>query len=220
MFDSDTQVSNGGALVGYLSTHPMQTSAACLLLMVFYCIISSIVTAFKPGLKSIPGPALARYSSLYRPWMLASGKAPNVYQELHSRYGWIVRTGPKTVDISDPAAASVIYGINSKFLKASEPWNPFYIPSHQLIALYKQPVTILRHLQPFSPRHRDGKHVLSPQPRRAPSPPPPSGAEILHVFHPSNGAIRGRLHRHIPGRNAKPPRPGCGPGLLATMVCL
>ncbi|RAH55932.1 cytochrome P450 [Aspergillus piperis CBS 112811] len=47
------------------------------------------------------------------------GNAPEAYRELHRRYGHIVRTGPETVDISDPAALAVVYGISSGFLKSA-----------------------------------------------------------------------------------------------------
>lgn len=88
----------------------------------FVCyVVCSIVTALKPGLRSIPGPAIARFSSLYRPWKISKGDAGKFYLKLHEKYGAIVRTGPNTVDISDPKALPIIYGITSKFLKVAAP---------------------------------------------------------------------------------------------------
>lgn len=78
---------------------------------------SSLATAFKTSLRSIPGPFIARFSSFYRLVKVSKGDAPVFYRRLHEKYGPIVRTGPHTVDISDPKAVPVIYGINSKFLK-------------------------------------------------------------------------------------------------------
>ncbi|KAE8423593.1 cytochrome P450 [Aspergillus pseudocaelatus] len=128
MSESDVQTINTGSLPQYFLSHPSRASAVCFLLWFIYHVIQSILTAFKPGLRSIPGPTLARFSSLYRPWKLAGGDAPNFYRELHKRYGKTVRTGPNTVDISDPAAVSVVYGINSKFLKSSfyDMFSPFH----------------------------------------------------------------------------------------------
>ena len=80
-------------------------------------LIQSVATALKRGLRSIPGPFLARFSKLHRAWNISKGNAPGFYRELHEKYGPIVRTGPTTVDISDPAAVAIIYGISSKFLK-------------------------------------------------------------------------------------------------------
>lgn len=88
-----------------------------LLFLGLFVLIKSIITALKPGLRSIPGPFIARFSCLYRPWKISKGDAPDFYRRLHEKYGPIVRTGPNTVDISDPKALSTIYGISSKFLK-------------------------------------------------------------------------------------------------------
>lgn len=82
-------------------------------------LISYVATALKPGLRSIPGPGLARFTYLYRPLKISKGDAPNFYRNLHEKYGPLVRTGPNSVDISDPAVLPIIYGINSKFLKVS-----------------------------------------------------------------------------------------------------
>ncbi|KAJ5315081.1 cytochrome P450 [Penicillium atrosanguineum] len=90
--------------------------------------ISSIATALRPGLRSIPGPTVARFSSLYRPWKISKGDAPDFYRSLHKKYGPIVRTGPNTVDISDPRSLPIIYGISSKFVKSAfyDVFNPFF----------------------------------------------------------------------------------------------
>lgn len=85
----------------------------------FWLLVRYLTTYYKPGLRQIPGPLVARFSSLYRPWKIAKGDAPVFYRKLHEQYGQIVRTGPNTVSISDPNAVSTVYGISSKFLKVS-----------------------------------------------------------------------------------------------------
>jgi hypothetical protein len=87
--------------------------------VLLFIIIRSTITALRPGLRSTPGPFIARFSCLYRPWKIARGNAPEFYLALHEKYGPIVRTGPNTVDISDPKAIPIIYGISSKFLKVN-----------------------------------------------------------------------------------------------------
>ena len=82
-------------------------------------ILRPIVAAFKPSLRGLPGPSLARFTPFYRAWKMSKGDAPIYYRSLHKQYGPIVRTGPNTVDISDPKALPIIYGISSKFLKVS-----------------------------------------------------------------------------------------------------
>ncbi|KAG4257724.1 hypothetical protein FPRO04_07945 [Fusarium proliferatum] len=75
----------------------------------------------RAGLRHIPGPWLARYTTLYRLGLVYKGDSPRQYQLLHERYGPIVRTGPNHVSTSDPAMIPVIYGIGKNFRKT-----PFY----------------------------------------------------------------------------------------------
>jgi hypothetical protein len=65
----------------------------------------------------IPGPTLARYTSLYRVWLMASGKAPLKYAALHEKYGPIVRTGPNHVSFSSRDMVPIIYDMKNQFLK-------------------------------------------------------------------------------------------------------
>ena len=92
-------------------------AALVVIVVALAIIVSSLASAFKPGLGSIPGPLLALLSPFYRLMKLSKGDAPVFYRRLHETYGPIVRTGPNTIDISDPKAVPIIYGINSKFLK-------------------------------------------------------------------------------------------------------
>jgi hypothetical protein len=94
-------------------------TAVAVIVLALAVLVPSLVTAFKPGLRSIPGPFLAKFSPFYRLLKLSKGDAPVYYRQLHAKYGHIVRTGPNTVDISDPKAVPIIYGINSKFFKVS-----------------------------------------------------------------------------------------------------
>ncbi|KAF4439012.1 pisatin demethylase cytochrome P450 [Fusarium acutatum] len=72
---------------------------------------------FRAGLRNIPGPWLARYTTLYRLSLVHKGDSPRQYQLLHEKYGPIVRTGPNHVSVSDPAMIPVIYGIGKNFQK-------------------------------------------------------------------------------------------------------
>ncbi|KAJ5365242.1 cytochrome P450 [Penicillium concentricum] len=114
----------------YLSSYSRTQKMAVLVisLLVLFAFVQTIITSLKLGLRSIPGPFIARFSPLYRAWKIAKGNAPEFYLQLHSQYGHIVRTGPNTVDISDPKAIPTIYGISSKFLKSPfyETLNPSY----------------------------------------------------------------------------------------------
>lgn len=111
---------NKPSAMGIISTLQGQYSdlaALAIIVVALAILISSLASAFKPGLRSIPGPLFARFSPFYRLVKLSKGDAPVFYRRLHETYGPIVRTGPNTIDISDPKAVPIIYGINSKFLK-------------------------------------------------------------------------------------------------------
>jgi hypothetical protein len=84
-------------------------------------VIQHLGQAFRSDLRGIPGPLIARFTAYWRPWVLLGGQAPEVYYDLHRKYGPLVRTAPGVVSISDPAAVPKIYGIGSKFHKV-RPW--------------------------------------------------------------------------------------------------
>jgi hypothetical protein len=69
------------------------------------------------GINSIPGPALASVTGLWR-FALVTGRRPELkHIELHRKYGSIVRLGPNVVSVSDPKAIKIIYAINAGFVK-------------------------------------------------------------------------------------------------------
>jgi cytochrome P450 len=72
-------------------------------------------------LSHIPGPFLARLSSLYLYRLSYIGTEASSIDALHKIYGPIVRIAPNDVDISDGAALNQIYVRNGGFLK-----NPCY----------------------------------------------------------------------------------------------
>lgn len=80
-------------------------------------LVDSFRTAYRKGLRSLPGPKFACLTGFYRFGLVYRGDAPEQYREVHKRYGKIVRVGPNHVSVSDPAMIPVIYGIGSKFVK-------------------------------------------------------------------------------------------------------
>lgn len=72
---------------------------------------------FKPSLRNIPGPALAKYSRLWKLYSVWKGDHHTTAIGLHRRYGKLVRIGPKHVSVGDPGAIPVIYGLGRGFTK-------------------------------------------------------------------------------------------------------
>ncbi|OAL36511.1 hypothetical protein AYO20_04127 [Fonsecaea nubica] len=88
-----------------------------LMVLVAYLFISSR----RAGLSHIPGPFLARYTniwSLYTTWLTSQNyNRVSFHNKLRSQYGDVVRTGPNSVTVFDPAAVTQIYGVRSKLDK-------------------------------------------------------------------------------------------------------
>ena len=64
-------------------------------------------------LSKIPGPKLAALTSLYYTFHEFRGDRHFFINNLHRKYGAIVRIGPSYVSCSDPAAVKEIYGVGS-----------------------------------------------------------------------------------------------------------
>lgn len=77
-------------------------------------IVSSIC---KPGLRSIPGPWLAKVTNLYRVGMILRGRFSYEVVELHRKYGPAVRLGPDSVSLTDRKVVDDIYGFRTDFGK-------------------------------------------------------------------------------------------------------
>ena len=107
-------------------TYTLVTYASVALVVLL--LLDYLRVAFKPGVRSIPGPVFARFTKLYRVVNIARGDCPDFYLRLHDKYGPIVRTGPNTVSLADPDAVPVIYGINHNYLKTGfyDTMTPFY----------------------------------------------------------------------------------------------
>ena len=94
---------------------PLLLSLAALLL-----IVHIVSTIFKPGLRSIPGPWLAKVTNLYRVGMILRGKFSYELVDLHRKYGPAVRIGPDCVSLTDRRVVEDIYGIRTDFIKVSQ----------------------------------------------------------------------------------------------------
>ena len=99
-----------------METHPLYLLlvSCCLLLVWQYG-----QTYFGKGLRNIPGPFWARFTTLYRVSIVFKGKAVKNYQNLHDKYGPVVRSGPNHVSISDLEVLPLVYSRASNFRKVS-----------------------------------------------------------------------------------------------------
>lgn len=73
--------------------------------------------AYLTPLRKIPGPFAAKFSRLWIAINVARGHAHYFYQDLHRKYGPIVRIGPNKIIFNDPEATKLLFGVGSKFNK-------------------------------------------------------------------------------------------------------
>jgi hypothetical protein len=97
---------------------PLYLLAGFLLSTVVYLFVQSK----RAKLDHIPGPALAKYSNIwrgYRAWRLNHHtEAVNNYQiQMIGQYGDVVRIGPKHVLVYDPEAIDTIFGFRERLDK-------------------------------------------------------------------------------------------------------
>ncbi|KAI9754728.1 MAG: hypothetical protein M4579_004575 [Chaenotheca gracillima] len=91
-------------------------------------VLHLLLNRFRSHLQSIPGPAAAAYTRLWKLYDVWKGYHHLNLIKLHYEYGPVVRIGPKHVSISDPTAIPLIYGM-SPFTKTGFypvfglPWN-------------------------------------------------------------------------------------------------
>ncbi|KAJ5089198.1 hypothetical protein N7532_007882 [Penicillium argentinense] len=71
------------------------------------------------SLRDIPGPFLARYTTLWYFNRVRKGGFEHENITLHQQYGPVVRVAPNQYSISDPAAIKTIYGTGSRFAKSA-----------------------------------------------------------------------------------------------------
>lgn len=96
--------------------HPVLLSTVIILLghLVFHLYYSY------RRLKHIPGPLWAKLTNLERVWWVKTGRAHDIHQRLHEKYGTSVRFGPNMVSISDPEALPIIYPARMGFPKVND----------------------------------------------------------------------------------------------------
>ncbi|KAH8202691.1 hypothetical protein TruAng_003177 [Truncatella angustata] len=78
---------------------------------------------FAHPLSRYPGPLLAKFTDYWRFQDVRGRQSHLTMIRLHEKYGPLVRTGPNTLSIADPAYIPKIYGPGHGFLKSA-----FYLP--------------------------------------------------------------------------------------------
>jgi hypothetical protein len=74
----------------------------------------------QPGLVSIPGPFVAKFTDLWRLYKVWQWRFKEDLPALHEAYNSsVIRVGPRMVSCSDPRAVELLYGFHTDFKKVS-----------------------------------------------------------------------------------------------------
>jgi benzoate 4-monooxygenase len=87
---------------------------ALLLLPVLYFLLPYIRNV---SLLKVPGPLPAALSNLWLLYQARRGRRYQAVDDLHKKYGKVVRIQPNHVSIADDSAINAIYGHGNGFLK-------------------------------------------------------------------------------------------------------
>lgn len=83
----------------------------------FATLLYLLYQCFFHPLSRYPGPLLAKFTDYWRFRDVRRRRSHLTRVELHERHGPVVRVGPNTLSISDPAYIPKIYGPGQGFLK-------------------------------------------------------------------------------------------------------
>lgn len=72
------------------------------------------------ALARIPGPLTTSFGNFWKLRAAYEADMPMQNLDLHRQYGSIVRTGSRTVSISDPAALPIVYGFKTVYGKVHD----------------------------------------------------------------------------------------------------
>ena len=95
----------------------LSSSRTLLLLLLASLLIAHLISAYRRH-KDIPGPFLAKFTDLYRLYLVWRRDAHDAHLNLHQQYGDLVRLGPNCISISKPGLIPSIYGIGKGYVKS------------------------------------------------------------------------------------------------------
>ncbi|KAI0966688.1 cytochrome P450 [Xylaria arbuscula] len=106
-------------LVELMSTLPTTILLACLSLtgLLFYLIGWCVYSIYFHPLAKYPGPKLAAVSQLWQAWVWLSGRYPRIIQNVHKKYGNVVRVAPNELSFNTVQAHQDIYSTPSRNTK-------------------------------------------------------------------------------------------------------
>ncbi|EWG52238.1 hypothetical protein FVEG_11028 [Fusarium verticillioides 7600] len=87
-----------------------------------------VISTLMSPLRQYPGPFLAKWTNVWRLYQVRSQKYQWTIQELHKKYGPVVRIGPNLLDLDYPELIKTIYGTDNRWLKTE-----FYLNNSTIV---------------------------------------------------------------------------------------
>ncbi|KXN65959.1 cytochrome P450 [Conidiobolus coronatus NRRL 28638] len=88
-----------------------------LLIYLSYKVTKFIYNVYLHPLHNIPGPKYLLFSSIFTSYYQLTGKLPEKFNQWHTQYGPVIRTGHNRISLIDQRASKLVY-TNQKFIKS------------------------------------------------------------------------------------------------------
>jgi hypothetical protein len=92
--------------------------------LVTFFLLYTLTTAYKPSLRNIPGPFLAKFTNLWRMYYVWRGDFHITVRDWHRKYGDLIRIGPNAVLLSQRGQYEKVFGFKEDFIKVCPPHAP------------------------------------------------------------------------------------------------
>ncbi|KAI1772199.1 cytochrome P450 [Hypoxylon cercidicola] len=92
-----------------------------------------IVSDYTSPLRQYPGPFLAKWTNLWRFFLVRTGSYHLHIRKLHQQYGPILRIGPNHLDLDFPELAKTLYGTDVNWRKTEFYLNNSVVINHKII---------------------------------------------------------------------------------------
>ncbi|QKD59202.2 cytochrome P450 [Fusarium oxysporum Fo47] len=96
---------------------PTELSYVGTTVVLFAVLLWWIISTLSSPLRPYPGSLFAKWTNLWRLYQVRTQKYQWTIQDLHKKYGPIIRIGPNLLDLDYPELIKIIYGTDHRWLK-------------------------------------------------------------------------------------------------------
>ncbi|KAL1305752.1 hypothetical protein AAFC00_007333 [Neodothiora populina] len=104
-------------MAAHFKIDPILSIEVAVVFAIGFWLLQTVLVGFSTPLKTVPGPLISRFTNLRLKKAVTSGRRIFYIDNLHEKYGPIVRISPTEVAVSDVAAFKQIHGVTGKYQK-------------------------------------------------------------------------------------------------------